>query len=55
MSPTNLEQTEAHMKMFLTAGSLALVLLLAAMSTVNAKSLPPPDDEPDAVTILVGE
>lgn len=46
---------EAHMKMILTAGSLALVLLLAAMSTVNAKTLPPPPDAADTVTILVGE
>lgn len=43
------------MKMILTAGSLALVLLLAAMSTVSAKTLPPPPDAADTVTILVGE
>ncbi len=43
------------MKMILTAGSLALLFLLAALSTVNAKTLPPPPDESDTVTILVGE
>ncbi len=41
--------------MVLTAGSLALVFLLAALSTVNAKTLPPPPDESDPITIVVGE
>lgn len=43
------------MKLTMTAGALALALLLAAVSAVNAKPLPSSGNDSVTPTIVVGE